>query len=139
MATTFQLKRSSVASKQPNTSTLSVGELAINLTDKKLYSSNGTAIFEPAANVTNLTITSGIYANGSYGSDGQVLTSNGSVVYWANSSGSSSGGALASGLPTGDWGNLSESSFDAFGVDLMLLFDCAAPNEWFTEDLGALA
>lgn len=137
MATTFQLKRSSVASKQPNTSTISVGELAINLTDKKLYSSNGTAIFEPAANVTNITITSGIYANGSYGTDGQVLTSNGSVVYWANSSGGSSG-ALASGFPTGDWGDFTES-LDAFGVDLTILFDCASPNEWFTEDLGTIA
>lgn len=87
MATTFQLKRSSVASKQPNTSTLSVGELAINLTDKKLYSSDGSNIFEPAANVVNLNVTGGIYANGSYGTDGQILTSNGSVVYWAASAG----------------------------------------------------
>ncbi|CAB4162814.1 Domain of unknown function DUF1565 [uncultured Caudovirales phage] len=51
---TFLLKRSSVAGKQPNTSTLSTGELALNLTDQKLYSSNGTAIIEPASNVTSL-------------------------------------------------------------------------------------
>ena len=52
--TTFQLKRSAVAGKQPNTSTLSTGELAINTTDQKIYSSNGTAIFEPAANIATL-------------------------------------------------------------------------------------
>ena len=52
--TTIQLKRSSVAGKQPNTSTLSIGELALNLTDKKLYSSDGSNIFEPASNVSSL-------------------------------------------------------------------------------------
>lgn len=82
--TTIQLKRSSVAGKQPNTATLSIGELAINLTDKKLYSSDGSSIFEPAANVTNLNITGGIKANGSFGNNSQVLKSNGSVVFWAD-------------------------------------------------------
>jgi len=91
--TTIQLKRSSVAGKQPNTSTLSVGELAINLTDKKLYSSDGSSIFEPAANVTNLNVTanatiSAIVANGSLGTSGQTLTSNGSTIYWSTATGS---------------------------------------------------
>jgi hypothetical protein len=58
--TIIQLKRSSVAGKQPNTSTLSIGELAINITDKKLYSSDGTNIFEPAANVSNQRITNSL-------------------------------------------------------------------------------
>jgi hypothetical protein len=77
------LKRSSVAGKQPNTSTLSIGELAINITDKKLYSSDGSNIFEPAANVTNLNVTGGIKANGSFGNNSQILTSNGSIIYWS--------------------------------------------------------
>ena len=51
---TIQLKRSSVAGKQPNTTTLSIGELALNLTDRKIYSSDGTNIFEPAGNVSTL-------------------------------------------------------------------------------------
>jgi hypothetical protein len=80
--TTIQLKRSSVAGKQPNTTQLSIGELAINLTDKKIYSSDGTYVFEPAGNVTNLNVTAGIKANGSYGVTGQVLATNGSSVYW---------------------------------------------------------
>jgi len=91
--TTIQLKRSSVAGKQPNTSTISVGELAINLTDKKLYSSDGSNIFEPAANVTNLNVTanaaiSAIVANGSLGISGQVLTTNSTGIYWESIAGS---------------------------------------------------
>jgi len=82
--TTIQLKRSSVAGKQPNTSTISVGELAINLTDKKLYSSDGSNVFEPAANVTNLNVSGGIYANGSLGTSGQVLASNSTGIYWTD-------------------------------------------------------
>ena len=86
--TTIQLKRSSVAGKQPNTSTLSIGELAINITDKKLYSSDGSNIFEPAANVSTINITGGLRANGSLGSNGQILLTTGTTVYWANNAGS---------------------------------------------------
>jgi hypothetical protein len=49
VASTIKIKRSGVAGKQPNTSTISVGELAINFKDQKLYSSNGTSIFEIGA------------------------------------------------------------------------------------------
>jgi len=43
---TIKIKRSSVAGKKPTTSDISTGELAINTKDFKLFSSNGTAIFE---------------------------------------------------------------------------------------------
>ena len=111
--TIFKLRRSSVAGKVPNTSSLSIGELAINLSDRKLYSSDGSQVFETGANLTNLNvssnatinvlsvtsnstvnnviITGGIYANGEYGTTGQVLTTNGSVVYWAAGGGSANG------------------------------------------------
>jgi len=46
MASTIKIKRSSVAGKAPTTSDLSIGELALNTKDQKLYSSNGSAIFE---------------------------------------------------------------------------------------------
>jgi hypothetical protein len=55
MATKFQIKRTSVAGRTPNTSNqanssyIAAGELAVNLTDKKLYSSNGTYHFEIGA------------------------------------------------------------------------------------------
>jgi hypothetical protein len=56
MANKIQFKRSSVAGKQPNTTNLSVGELALNIADGKIYSSNGSDIFEPAGNVSSLYI-----------------------------------------------------------------------------------
>lgn len=97
--TTFQLRRSSVAGKVPNTSTLSIGELGINLTDKILYSSDGSAIFEIGANNTNVNISGNltvkaINANGSLGTNGQVLTSNGSATYWSSAAG---GGGFSNG------------------------------------------
>jgi hypothetical protein len=106
--TTFKLRRSSVAGKQPNTSTLSIGELGINLTDRKLYSSDGTNIFETGSNLTSLSVFSditvgnssvntvvnsssitvkSIIANGDIGTANQVLASNGSEIYWTNPQG----------------------------------------------------
>ena len=46
--TTIQLKRSSVAGKTPTTGQIDTGELALNITDQKLYSSNGTGVFQLA-------------------------------------------------------------------------------------------
>lgn len=109
MATKIQIKRTSVAGRTPNTadpantSYIAAGELAVNLTDEKLYSSNGSVAFEVGANLSNLAISSSatignstvnttinstaiavtsIYANGTNGSNGQVLTSNGTSIYW---------------------------------------------------------
>ena len=87
--TTFQLRRSSVAGKVPNTSTLSIGELGINLTDQVLYSSNGSGIFEIGSNLSTLSVTT-IIASGSNGTANQVLTSNGTASYWADASGGGS-------------------------------------------------
>ena len=48
MATVLKLKRSTVASRVPTTSDLVDGEVAINLTDKKIYVNNGGTIVEVA-------------------------------------------------------------------------------------------
>lgn len=131
-----QVKRTSVSGRTPNTTGsyatntqyISAGELAINMADGILFSSNGSAVIEVGANnrtqnisTNNLTVgttvyvvsngnvglgnsvpvhklridgslslSGGVHANGSLGSAGQVLTSNGSVVYWSTSSGSPS-------------------------------------------------
>lgn len=117
MATKFQHKRTSVSGRTPNTSDpantsyIAAGEFAVNLTDERVYSSNGTIAFEVGANLTNLSVTTvftlgnstvnttinstsisakTITANGGVGTDGQVLTSNGSAIYWSTSSGGSS-------------------------------------------------
>lgn len=69
MATKFQIKRTSVSGRTPNTadpantSYIASGELAVNLTDQKLFSSNGTTAFEVGANLTNLVVSNSISAN----------------------------------------------------------------------------
>jgi Chaperone of endosialidase len=64
MANKFQVKRTSVSGRTPNTTSsgnthfIDTGELALNLTDGKLFSSNGSASFEVGANLANLMVTS---------------------------------------------------------------------------------
>lgn len=95
--TVIQVKRTSVASRRANTSTITTGELGLNITDGIMFSSNGSTIFEIGANVTNqsvtgnATISGGIIANGGLGTAGQVLYSNGTSIYWSNAA--SGGGA----------------------------------------------
>ena len=98
MATKFQVKRTAAAGRTPNTSDpsntsfIDSGELAINLADGVMYSSDGSNLIiigknQLVANIVNLGITGGIYANGSFGVPSFVLTSNGTGVYWAAASG----------------------------------------------------
>lgn len=98
--TRFQHKRSSVSGVVPTTSDIATGELGINLADRRLFTSNGTAVVELGSNLTNLAVSAnltigasgdlvftngaGIFANGVIGTSGQVLHSNGVGVYWAD-------------------------------------------------------
>ena len=54
MASKIKIKRSSVAGRTPTTSDIDVGELAINTKDQKLFSSNGTAVFQIGASTSGL-------------------------------------------------------------------------------------
>lgn len=95
MANKFQIKRTAASGVTPNTTNVSnsayiaPGELAVNMADKKLFTANTSGgLLELGSNLTNLSVTStatlnSISANGSLGSAGQVLTSNGSSLYWA--------------------------------------------------------
>lgn len=89
----IQHKRTSTAGRQPNTTVstnsqyIGAGEFALNMADQVLYTSDGTNLITVGSNVANqrvgnLTI-SAITANGSLGSSGQALTTNGSNVYWS--------------------------------------------------------
>jgi hypothetical protein len=84
----IQVKRTSVSGRAANSTTLpNPGELALNMTDGILYSTNGATVFEIGANNTNARITgtltvNAISANGTVGTNNQVLTSNGSRAYW---------------------------------------------------------
>lgn len=103
MATQFQIKRTSVSGRTPNTTSsgnstyIAAGELAINLTDGKLFSSNGSTLIEAGSNLSSLNVTTAltlggtINVGGSPGTAGQVLTSNGTgqAPYWSSSSGAS--------------------------------------------------
>ena len=100
----FQIKRTSVSGRAANSTTLTrPGELALNMADGILYSTNGTSIFEVGANNTNSRITGNatikaIIANGSIGSAGQTLTTNGvDGIYW-----SSSGSGTVTNVATGN-------------------------------------
>jgi hypothetical protein len=57
MATRFQLKRSTVSGVIPTTIDIANGELAINLPDRKLFTSNGSSVYEVGSNLTNLAVT----------------------------------------------------------------------------------
>lgn len=78
MANKLQIKRTSVTGRTPNTTNaanshfIDTGELALNLTDGKLFSSNGSAYFEVGSNLSNLSVSS----NTSIG-DTLVLSANG--------------------------------------------------------------
>jgi len=101
----IQIKRTSVSGRAANTTTLTnPGELALNMTDGIMYSTNGSTVFEVGANLTSIAVgnstsrfvanttrvaigtSQGLLANGSIGTNGQVLTSNGTTVYWASGS-----------------------------------------------------
>lgn len=66
MSNKFQIKRTSVTGRTPNTtnsantSFIDAGELALNMPDGKLFSSNGTALFEVGANLTSLNVSNNI-------------------------------------------------------------------------------
>lgn len=62
MANKFQVKRTTVSGRTPNTTNaantqyIDAGELALNLTDKKMFSSNGSALFEVGANLASIVV-----------------------------------------------------------------------------------
>ena len=109
----LQIKRTTVSGRTPNTTNsgnsqyISTGELALNLADGKLYTSDGTTLIDltPASggsvntaaqytftntiSFSNTITVANISANGTTGTAGQVLTSNGTIVYWSTPSGGS--------------------------------------------------
>ena len=77
MSTRFQVKRSTVSGVTPTTGDIAAGELAVNLPDRKLFTSNGSAISELGSNLTSLSVgntttvqisnSSGLFVNGNIG------------------------------------------------------------------------
>ena len=86
----IKIKRTSVSGRAANTTTLpNPGELALNMTDGILYSTNGSVVFEVGANNTNARVSNtltinALSAGGSLGQPGYVLVSNGNGTYWTS-------------------------------------------------------
>ena len=86
--TRLRIRSSNTVNSRPLVSNLLVSELALNVTDGILFSTDGIKVFEIGANTTNsvvqdtLTINS-VSANGTIGLPDQVLKSDGSKTYWA--------------------------------------------------------
>ena len=84
MSNKYQIKRTTVSGRTPNTtnaantSFIDAGELAINMTDQKMFSSNGSALIEVGSNLTTLSVTSNTAVGGNLSVTGTVvLTANG--------------------------------------------------------------
>lgn len=95
MANKFQFKRTTVSGRTANTTNaanaafIDKGEFAINLTDRKVFSSDASnTLFEVGSNLSSLSVGT-IVANGSVGTSGKVLTSTGSGIYWGDAGASS--------------------------------------------------
>lgn len=94
MASIVKIKRSSVQGKAPTVSDLQAGELALNTRDGKLFSSDGSSVFEVGANTSTLNVGTLTVGNSSPftlpttdGSDGQILKTDGSGnVTWQDDS-----------------------------------------------------
>ena len=128
----MQMLRTSVPGRIPNTTTMpNPGTFGINMADQIVYSTDGSAYFAIGANLVNQFITNSstisnlltvgnstvnavinsttftiaaISANGSIGSSGQVLTSNGTIAYWSTPAGGGDGTSVYQGNTTLDFG-----------------------------------
>ena len=81
MASVIQLKRSSTQNATPSTSDLSLGELAVNTYHGRLYTEKddgSAAVVEVGSNPASLTINDAITFPTSDGTNGQLLSTNGS-------------------------------------------------------------
>jgi len=94
MAAKLLLKRTSVTGRAPNTSNLDTGELALNMTDGIMYSTNGSVVFEIGANVSSLQVNGQRFPTND-GSNGQVIVTDGAGnLSWANGGVGGSGGTV---------------------------------------------
>jgi hypothetical protein len=126
MANKFQIKRTAVSGRTPNTTNsgngafIDTGELALNLTDRKLFSSNGTSSFEIGSNLTSLQVATTITANGGQGTAGQILTSAGSGgnVYWSGNAAATNFDVESLFANTISSNNISSNTFEANSITI---------------------
>jgi len=163
MASVVKIKRSSVQGKAPTTSDIQTGELALNTRDGKLFSTDGSSVFEVGANLHSLSVgTGGItVGNNAFtfpttdGTSGQYLKTDGAGnLSWATVSVGSSAtdsleytnstiiGDVLFADSSVDLGDLSGGNVqDAFGVLIQgERLDCMEPpREIRTHDFAVLS
>ena len=123
----MQTFRTSVAGRQPNVTNsanlqyIAPGQLALNMADQILYTSNGSALIYVGSNQVNLSVTNNISVNGSVGTAGQALLSGGSGAnaYW----GAGGGGG---GTPGGANSQIQINESGTFGGTSALTFNVAS-------------
>lgn len=83
MASVIKIKRTSVSGNLPTTDNLATGELALNIPDKRLYTSNSTSVLEIGSNPSTLSVNSAYSFPVSDGTNGQILKTdgNGNVTF----------------------------------------------------------
>lgn len=116
MATIIKPKRSEIGSAVPTTSDLVVGEMAVNTSDKIIY----------VRDASNTIVTVANYSEVPVNLEDQIDALEAAVA------------AIV--FPTGDYGNLTTASTDAFGQSIDRTFDCLTTptGALATTDLGAL-
>jgi len=134
MATTFQLKRSSVEGKQPNVADLQVGELAVNLADGILYSKNtaGNIIVVGSSTTSNVTEGVNLYFTNTRAvsaltaGSGLEISSNGLLTSTVDVSGLTLENIFLTlyEFPVGDYKNLTEDAYSGLGELLAVAYDC---------------
>jgi hypothetical protein len=76
MASVIKIKRTSVSGNLPTTDNLDTGELALNIPDRRLYTSNGSAILEIGSNPSTLIVNNYSFPS-TDGTNGQILKTDG--------------------------------------------------------------
>jgi hypothetical protein len=109
MANIIKPKRSSVAAKVPTTSDIVNGEIAINSTDKKIYTNAGGTVTQVGAGA--LTALSDVVVTSP--TNGQALTYNG--TNWVNATGAGSGTVTSVGITPGTGVTVSNSPITTSG------------------------
>lgn len=136
MASTLQIKRSSLAGKQPNVSDLVVGELAVNLADGILYSKNtvgniivvGSSTTSNVIEGVNLYFTNTRAVSAFTGGSGINIDSNGLITSNVTGGGGGASVTIASTAPGS--ASAGDLYFDDELLTLFVYYDDGDTQQW---------